>query len=372
MKTKTFLALFGAIALLTAGYSSAATADTGDSDVVKEAKMHFSFAVQSRNNENYDEAAKQYEKSIALYDSLYQVHYSYADMLLKNGDKEAALAHFRKAYDLNPDYYNSAVMLSNLYYQTGKNDSVLVMYEHMFSLKPEKTDLLVSIAGLREYLGDTPRALDDYSHAIESGQDSFEVLVKAATLAEKLGKADTVMTFAEKALGKQPEDAEMLRLASKSSLDNGDTAKGLEYCKRLLAVEPTVATAMKLETLSRDANDTNTLIETLERHHTLAPSNAAVLSELAECLYAAGDAEKSIAYVRKGLEIDPKDGRMRIILGEYYRSKNEENKALEQYKLAMNDDRWKSSAQRLAWQIEKPESDEDKKEREFFSRGKQQ
>ena len=80
--------------------------------------------------------------------------------------------------------------------------------------------------------------------------------------------------------------------------------------------------------------------------------------------------DKAIGYVRKGLAIAPDDGRLRIILGEHFRADSQEQKALEQYLLDMNDNRWKSSGQRLIWQIEEPETADEKAEREFFSRGK--
>ena len=81
--------------------------------------------------------------------------------------------------------------------------------------------------------------------------------------------------------------------------------------------------------------------------------------------------EKAIIYVRRGLELDPADGRFHILLGENYRSLGQTDKALKEFKIAMQDPEWKSSAQRLVWQIEKPETQEEKLEREFFSRGKE-
>lgn len=361
-------------ALLTAiGLSmslSAFAADTVEPDYIRDAKMHFSFAVQSKNNNNFEEAAKQYEKSISLYDSLYQVRYSYADMLLSEGKKEAARASFRRAYDLNPDYYNSAVMLSNLYYEAGKHDSVLVMFEAMYRLKPENIQLLVSIAGLKEYMGDREGALESYSRAIEAGETSFDVLMKAAELSLALDKSDTAMNYTEKALKLNADDVNALSIAAAISEKSGNDRAALDYNLRLLDIMPSVDGAVKTETLARKLNDTESLTCTLQCHHSLAAQDVTVIGELAELLYKGGKTEESVAYAKKGLEINPGDGRLRIIMGDYYLSKKQESKALEQFKLAMNDDRWKSSAQRLAWQIEKPETDEEKNERAFFNRGK--
>ena len=80
--------------------------------------------------------------------------------------------------------------------------------------------------------------------------------------------------------------------------------------------------------------------------------------------------ERGIIYVKKGLSLKPDDGRFLILLGENYRALGQTEKALEQFRLALKDEKWKSSAQRLIWQIEKPETEEEKAERDFFSRGK--
>ena len=117
-------------------------------------------------------------------------------------------------------------------------------------------------------------------------------------------------------------------------------------------------------------SDDKNLIWALERHHSLETENVEVLGELSELYYAQNMLDSGIEYVNRGLKLNPDDGRFRILLGEYYRAKGQIDKALEQYRIALKDEKWKSSAQRLIWQIEKPETEEEKAEKEFFSRGK--
>ncbi len=78
-----------------------------------------------------------------------------------------------------------------------------------------------------------------------------------------------------------------------------------------------------------------------------------------------------MVYVKNGLEISPYDGKLRILSGEYFLSKGQKGKALDEYKLALKDENWRSSAQHLIIQLEKPESEEEKAEREFFNRGRE-
>jgi tetratricopeptide (TPR) repeat protein len=344
-------------------------ADSSAADPMQEAKKHFSYAVQNKNNGNHEEALRQYSRSLSFCDTLYQVHYSYADMLEKLDRADDALVHFRKAFDLNPEHYNSAIMLSKLYHAKGLHDSVLVMYERMNTLKPGNNELLVNIAGLREYLGDEAGALDAYRKAVESGVADNGVLMRAAKLAYRTG--DTAAAeYAVKILDAEPGDMEALAIAAQTALDRGDDASAAGYLKRSVEIAPDIATVVRLEALSKSLDDTDGLLWALELHHALAPEDIVVIGDLSEILYGCGEMDKAIGYVRKGLAIAPDDGRLRIILGEHFRADSQEQKALEQYRLAMNDTRWKSSAQRLIWQIEEPETADEKAEREFFSRGK--
>ena len=142
-------------------------AEMSRDEKITEAKKHFSFAVQNKNIENYEESRRQYEKSLAIFDSLHIVHFSYGDLLIKIGKKEEAGRHFLKSILLNPEHFGSASMLARLYYEKGDYDSSLVMYEHMYELKPDNNEILASIAGLREYLGRYNGAFGDYVKLIE-------------------------------------------------------------------------------------------------------------------------------------------------------------------------------------------------------------
>jgi len=363
--------LFSLIAGVMALSFTAAANDYSSPLALREAKNHFSFAVQNKNNENYKEAVRQYNKSLEFSDSLYQVHYSYADLLLKLEKNNEALAHFLRAFSLNPDYYYSSLMLSRLYYQKCDHDSVLVMYEHMYELKPENHKLLVSIAGLREYLGRKDEALSAYAIAVDAGEADFDVLMRAARLALDGGNTALANRYTVMPLEQNAGDMDALAITAKTNLDLGDRAQAVKFYRAIAEAAPDdAAILVQLERLYKAANDREGLMWALEHHHEVAPKDKTVLSELSEFCYADGDMERGIVYVRKGLEIDPGDGGFRILLGEHFRANNQTDKALNEFKLAMNDENWKASAQRLVWQIEQPETEEEKSEREFFASGK--
>jgi len=335
-----------------------------------EARKHFSFAVQLKKNKNYKDAIIQYKKSIGYDDSLYQVHYSYADLLMKLGKRKEAKQSFLKTISIEPKHFNSAAILAKIYYEDADYDSALVMYEIMHNLKPKNSKILANIAMLREYL-EKEGALEDYEKLISEGDNSYEIIIHTSRLALKQNDIEKANHYAVMAIDRKPGDTTAMRIAAHTSLVLGKIKTASIYLKEIFEQDSTdVSILLQLEKNYRTLVDYKNLIWALERHHELVPKDSNILGELAELLYSHGMMDRGIEYVKKGMEIDSSDGRFHILMGEHYRELGQNEKALAEYKLALKDERWKPSAKRLIWQIEKPETDEEKKERDFFNRSK--
>lgn len=343
----------------------------GLDDNVNQARKHFSFGVQQKKAGNNDEARRQFEKSIASCDSLYQVQYVYGELLVDMGDNKSAMKAFERALELKPDYYNAAAQLAKLRYGDGDYEGTLKMYSLMYELKPENKKLLVSMTSIREYLGDDDGAYSDLKLLIDSGQDSYDNLMRAAMFAFDKEEYEDAHMYAVLALGKKKDDTTALELAGKTGRLMDDSEKAIRYYRRLAELDSTsVETITILSELYRTASDRGNLVWSLKRHHSLAPDNVEILGELCELFFPEGLTEEGVEYVRKGLKLAPEDGRFHILMGENYRALGQEQKALAEFKLALKDERWKANAQRLIWQIERPESEEEVAERKFFNRGK--
>lgn len=353
------------------GFAEVIAAAHVSDDPVAEAKKHYNFAVQYKNSGNFEDAKHQYEKAIALCDTIYQFHFSFADLLIRMENPGAAKASLLRALALNPRHFQTMTLLAENYRQSAKYDSALVMYERMYAVEPEHRELLASIAGYREYLGKNDAALVAFDALIEKGDTSHETFMKAAALASKEGDTGRARDYVVMALEKEPEDRDAIQAVANLSLQLDDRDSAVLYFRRLCELDAAdEVTHGHLEKLYRSRGDAQNLFWTLEHHLKIAPDNVEAIGELAELLYSRGDMEQGIVYVKKGLTIDPKDGRLHILMGENYRHLNQNDKALTEYRIALNDSAWSSSAQRLIWQIERPESASEKNEKEFFTRGK--
>ncbi|MHB9028121.1 MAG: tetratricopeptide repeat protein [Candidatus Latescibacterota bacterium] len=370
MKTHGIKTLIGLMLLLSSAVPATAQQEGGKT--VADAKKHYNFAVQYKNSGNLEDARLQYEKAIALCDSIYQFHFSYADLLVKMEKPQAAKAALLKALVLNPKHFQTLALLAEGYRQAAQYDSALVMYERMYVIDPEHRELLASIAGYREYLGKNGEALTALDELIGKGDADYETLMKAAALAIKENAIGKARDYVIMALEKKAKDIEALKTAATLSLQLEDQDSAIMFFRQLCEIEAADAgTFGQLEKLYRTRGDIENLHWTLERHIKYEPEDTEVIGELAEILYTRGNIEEGIIHVKKGLTLAPHDGRLHILMGENYRRLNQNDKALAEFRIAMKDSAWSSSAQRLIWQIERPESASEKKEKDFFSRGKQ-
>ena len=335
------------------------------------AKKYFSYAIQFKDIGNSEEALKNYRRSIACNDSVYQVHYSFGDFLLKSKRKDDARNEFNRALMLNPSHYNSAAMLALLYSEAAMYDSTLTMYETMSRIKPENVAILVSIASLQQHLGHTGKALNSYIKLLERDALSSENAVTAGLLALQHEKWKLAAAFGGHlhTLAKETALADSIMITAYSK--SGDFKRALEQLK-LQAKNSNLNEELltQLEEMARKSNDTAIVKETLLLRLTQNPKDSTAYGELAELMIKDGELKEAIIIIDKGLKRYPSDGKLFILRGNMFDEAGDTEAALAAYEKALADDLWRESARQFIWRIRPPQTDEEKAELEFFKRGK--
>ncbi len=358
-----------------AGISSAATDDTANShaDSLMLAKKYFSFAVQFKDIGNVEEAHRNYDRSIAFNDSVYQVHYSYADFLNKQGLKDEARREYRYVLALNPDHFNSAVMLAHFYTETAHYDSALTMYEIMHRLKPEKTELLISIISLNEYLKRPQKALDGYESLLQQDALKDDMPLKAGKLAVSLKDWPRAIEFGNYLLKQVPDSKEAAAILTNAYIATGEEHKAFDIiAERAQQDEIDFDCLAAIEKKARDNNDNAFLRDILDLKLQAVKNDTGIHGELAEICLRAGENTKAQEYISCGLDIDPEDGKLNILRGNILENEGKEDEAIKAYTVALKDKDWQDDAQQFIWRLRPPKSEEEKAEMEFFKRGKTQ
>lgn len=342
-------------------------------DSLIKARKHFSFAVQYKKSGSLVQSYENYRQSIAYNDTVYQVHYSFADLLLKMERTEEARREFAIALRLNPTHLNSAQMLAKLYYEAAVYDSALTMFETIHGLEPDDVQALSNIAALRAHLGMQREALEVYTELIDRGNADDSHIESAITIAIEIEDWDTSKRLNDLQLAKRSDDPACLRRGTAISLGMRNPADAIDYAQRLKRTgEIDTAVVESIEKLAKTLGDSDIILASLELRHETEPSNTSIAGELAEMLMAAGKGEQAEIVIRDALKRTPGDAKLHILMGNRLREKGENDKAVHEYEIALNDQRWKQTAQQLIWQIRPPQTEAEKAEREFFKRGREQ
>jgi len=129
---------------------------------------------------------------------------------------------------------------------------------------------------------------------------------------------------------------------------------------------------LRVLTISRRLGRRDDEVRALEGLIRLKPEDTRFIAELARVYIDEGRLDKARKLLDRGLKLAPNDGAILIVSGECYWRNGEMERALEEYRRASADPRWKEYAERmiltLRAEIEQEELRE--KEKEFFRRGR--
>ena len=341
-------------------------------DSVTKADMHYSFARQYHRNKQYDDAITQYRKSLKYDPHNIRAHYYLGSIYYSNkADTASATAEYLRTVALDSTYVNAYRMLSRIYYAKADYDSTIVIFERLAALEPETPEFRHRLVHLYVYKGDHEKAVPHAEKLSELIPDDEEILTQLGDSYLKSGRKRDARTAYERVLLSRPEDIRLLRLLIQLERDARDEPKMLEHSKALARVDSmNYQLFTKIAELAQKLDRTDDFEAALKRMVQIRSADAFPVGHLAEFYFNAGRLKKARRWIDRGLKLAPEDGRLLVLSGEYYLKEGHKDEALEQFTAALVDPAWKSHAQQMIWSIKPPLSEEEKRKRDFFSRGK--
>jgi protein O-mannosyl-transferase len=194
-----------------------------------------------------DEAANQFEESVAIRPNYARGHNDLGNAYVDNGQLEDAISEFRKACTLDPDSPDFHRNLGGALTLAGKYDEAQAEFERAIQLKPDfgaayydfglllarRGDFTKSAAEHREAvkcepndarmyynLGDALWRLGDYANAIASMERAIELAPGAGGRAGKTALAWMLATAPTHGLRDGPKAIELLNAAHSDSMEN--------------------------------------------------------------------------------------------------------------------------------------------------------
>ena len=161
------------------------------------------------NRKQYDDAAREFEKAIAIRPEWQTPHNNLARVLLSQGKTDEAILNLNAALEKNPKNAAAYMTLANLYSKDGQQEKVFVTYEKALEALPNLWPAANNLAYMLSLGNGTPadleRAHDLALKAVALQPERPSVLDTLGWVHLQRGEADLAITELEKAVEKDPD-----------------------------------------------------------------------------------------------------------------------------------------------------------------------
>jgi len=340
-----------------------------------EARKHYQFARQYEKSKMYDDALSQYRKALRLEPRDPKIRYSLGRLYYNLGRKKLAKEQFLRTTRLDSLHADAHYALGKIYYEDlgveANYDSCVTEFEKAAALKPNDVSMRRILVELYAYKKRFAEALRHSIAVTELAAEDVEAWEQQGQLAVRAKQLDQGIVAYERAWELSGNMATLQTLAS-LQLEAGRYEEALASYRALSESDPD-----DYDFLARIAEAQEKLdhaaeaLETLERMAVLRPDDLGLISRLAEWHFNRGELEVAKKWIDRGLGLDAESGRMRVLNGDYYAKSGQESLALAEYEKALSDSVWKANAQQRIWTLRPPLTEEEKRRRAFFKRGKE-
>jgi len=171
------------------------------------AEAHSSRGYALAQNDQFEEAAKEFEIAIQLNPKYFDAYYDYGRICRKKGEHERAAELFEKALQVEPENYQAAHFLSDAYADLNMkkemlqtNQRALKIFRNHIDLNPDDARALYLGAGSLIKADEPEEALLWVKKAVSIKPDEPAVLYNATCTFTLLGKVDEALDYFEKAI----------------------------------------------------------------------------------------------------------------------------------------------------------------------------
>ena len=212
-------------------------------------------------------AERQYAELLRLHPDFYPAEAGLGYSALARKDSQAAVAHFDRALAVNPAYGPALAGKGDALLALGRTDAALAAFEAAVSTDPTLTTLrsrvdVLKFRAVQQNIESARKAadagkLDDarrgYLAAIAASPESAFLYRELATIEHKSGDDASALTHADQAAQLDPADTRALALVAEIHEANKDWTKAADAYTALNTVEPSDATAAKIDAMREKA-----------------------------------------------------------------------------------------------------------------------
>jgi len=298
-----------------------------------------------------------------------------ASQLMAAGEWQEAAAELQKVVTAEPQRIEGWQELAKCYKSLKQFDKAAEAYEKAHELNPESLDLLSNLGYAQLNAAQLDAAVDTYNKMLAMDATNYDANVHLGFVYQQREEAEKAITYYEKALEGKPDDVTTLGSVAKLYADAGNIDKSVEMYQRAIAASTDAAQKKDLRSkLGRSliavkeydkaagvyaalveaepesaANQFNLgislmqskrekeAIPHLEKVVALRPDYGQAYQYLAQCYNGAGQYNKAIQTVQKGLASSTEKGGLYYTWGQSLEKLELYEEAIEAFQRCLSD-----------------------------------
>ncbi len=312
------------------------TEEITEKDLI-ETNYYFSEGMRYGLKEEYDKAAKYYEKALSLMPENAAIHFKLGETYSKLDELDKALEYSKSAVELDPNNEYYYILLARVYEYSGDFGNAILTYKELIANVEGTESSYYDLAILQVMSNDWDGALKSYEAILNFYGPNPEVSAQKQKIYLKLNKLDEAISEGRRLIKDFPEDPQYVINLAILYKSNGKTEEAILLLDSALIRDPELSAArLVLYEIYRDEGKNADAFEQLKLAFSDANLNLAQKAGLLSSFerFAKTDQEKEQA-IELGLiliKTHPRSDVVYSLMGDFYLQREDKIEALEYYK----------------------------------------
>jgi pentatricopeptide repeat protein len=277
-----------------------------------------------------------YQKAIEIEPDFYEALNDMGFLYALLGENLKAIECYKKAIEIKPDNYWAFNYMGYAYYKQGEYDKAIECYKKAIEIKSDFHQAFNNMGYAYYKQGDYDKAIEYYLKSIEIKPDYYDVFNNIGVAYNQKGDYDKAIKYYQKAIEIKHNYHESYNNMGNSYCRKGDYDKAIKYYQKAIEIKPDYHEAFNNMGLAYDEKgEFGKAIESYEKTIEIKPDYQYAYVGLGFCHIRLGSIKEAEPLLLKAIELGDMTA-SQMNLGHVYLCKNEEEKAIECYKISLS------------------------------------
>ncbi len=303
------------------------------------ARIHSDRGVAHWRLAQHEEALKDFNRAIELYDGSAATHNNRANVLIDLGRYQEALSDLNRAISLAPAYGAAYNNRGNTHFQLGQHEQALKDYRKAIQLMPANAVPYNGRAQVQELLGRPYSGLRYITRAISLNGKYAAAYRNRAVIYQRLEREDDALGDYEKLINLSPEDADLYLGRGQVYLKQGKKNSALKDFTKAIELDPQNAQAYVGRGATQiDRKRYDDALQDLNQAILLDPKLAEAYYRRGETYYQLNDFELAETDLTKAAELMSNYAEVFVIRAKIAEAQDNKDAAIAAYRQALDYD----------------------------------